>query len=311
MKKAQLITLILILITLGLRVYVEHKNPKPIEAVAGEKQEMPEQQNSPSSLRVHFLDIGQGDATLIDFPDGQQMLVDCAIDARILEALGRAMEFYDKTIDYLVVSHPDLDHYGGCQDVLDRFEIKQIIMTGYGKSENTTWKSFLAAAEAEHAERKYITERQIWNIASSTVDFLYPDHDVELDPKIPGIATKDESNNTSIILKLGYGKHTLLLTADMGVDLEQYLLQTYQDALNVDILKIGHHGSAGSTGDQFLHIVTPYDAINSSGVGNSYGHPSRRVLKRLERASTTLWRTDIQGDILLKMTEDGYAIREE
>ncbi len=307
MKKVQLIIFILILITLGLREYIDYRQPKPIEIVAGEKVEG-QLQTGP---RIHFLDIGQGDATLIDFPDGQQMLIDCAIDARILEALGRTMEFYDKTIDYLVISHPDLDHYGGCQDVLDRFEVKQIIMTGYGKAENTTWRSLLAKAEAENAERKYITEREIWNIASTTVDFLYPDHDVELNPNIPGIATKDESNNTSIIMKVSYGKNSVLLTADMGVDLEQYLLQTYKNELDVDILKVGHHGSAGSTGDSFLKVVTPRDAINSSGVGNSYGHPSRRVLKRLERTSSTIWRTDSMGDILLEFTGNDYYVREE
>lgn len=307
MKKAQIIIFFLLVITLCLRQYIEQQNPKPIIAVAGEKEVAQEH----SGLRIHFLDIGQGDATLIDFPDGQQMLVDCSKNATILEALGRTMEFYDKTIEYLVVTHPDLDHYGGCQDVLDRFAIKQIILTGYGKDANTTWRSFLAAADAENAQRKYIAEREIWTIASTTVDFLYPDHDVELDPKIPGIVTKDESNNTSIIMKLTYGKQSLLLTADMGVDLEQYLMETYTDVLDVDILKIGHHGSAGSTGDDFLKMVTPEVSVNSSGAGNSYGHPSLRVLRRLERASSTIWRTDLHGDILLELTEDGYDIREE
>lgn len=266
------------------------------------------QNSTTGTLHMAFLDIGQGDATFITFPNGEQMLVDCAIDARILEALGRVMPFYDTSLDYLLITHPDKDHYGGCQDVLERFDVANIIYTGAKKENNQSWDSFLTAKTAEGATYHQIEKEDVWHIASTTLHFLYPDHSVEKSTIIPGLQKDTGPNNASIVFILSYHGHTVLMTADTEKELEEYLLKVYSDQLDVDVLKVGHHGSPGSSIQEFVDAVTPLHAIISSGAENSYGHPSPRVVKRLERASSTIWRTDQKGDILVSITPDALYV---
>ncbi len=255
------------------------------------------------ALKITFLGIGQGDATLIKFPNQEQMLVDCAIDARVIEALGRNMKFHDKVIDYLLITHPDSDHYGGCVDVINRFEIGHIIYNGFEKPYNSFWLSFMESIESERkkgAKYSIIDKQEKWNISGVEIDFLYPDHDLAEDPLVPG-EKKTNSNNTSITLMISYGRNDLLITGDAEFELENYLVEKYQDQLDVEILKIGHHGSDTSSIKKFLEFTTPEISVISSGKENQYGHPSRRVLKRLQRFGSEIWRTDAQGDIIVEI----------
>ncbi len=258
-------------------------------------------------LQITFLDIGQGDATYVEFGNGEDMLIDCAIDARILEALGRVMSWKDRTLDYLVITHPDLDHYGGCEEVLSRFDVKHVVYNGLKKQDSNMWQSFDTAARRE-GEYVEITELTEWNIATTTVQFLYPDHEIARDPKIPGNAKDVGSNNTSIVMKMIHGNTSILLMADAEAPLETYLVETYGEDMDVDILKLGHHGSDSSSSENFLEYVTPKDSIASAGKDNTYGHPSRRVEKRLNRVSSTLWRTDKQGDIHAVIDDTKYVL---
>ncbi|HRH23494.1 MAG TPA: MBL fold metallo-hydrolase [Candidatus Magasanikbacteria bacterium] len=264
-------------------------------------------ENGQNNLEITFLDIGQGDATYITFANGEDMLVDCAIDGRILEALGRVMDWKDKEIDYLVVTHPDLDHYGGCEEVMNRFEIKHVVYNGLKKEDSKLWKSFDAAAHME-GEYMEITHPTDWIIASTTLTFSYPDHEIGVDSKIPGRKIDTGSNDTSIVMKVFHGNTSVLLMADAEDALEKYLIETYGQELDADILKLGHHGSDTSSGEDLLELVSPADAIVSAGIDNSYGHPSRRVLKRLSRVSSTVWRTDEQGDIIVVIGENDYSV---
>ena len=173
MKKTQIIIFIILILILGMLWSIKNNN---------KSLEINETENIRFSdyLKVTFLDIGQGDATFIEFTNGEQMLVDCAIDARILEALGRVMPYYDKTIDYLLITHPDLDHYGGCQEVLERFEIKNIIYNGLKKEHDQMWNEFWSAASREQVEVSEIVSADVWTISSTTLHFLYPDHSMAL-----------------------------------------------------------------------------------------------------------------------------------
>ncbi len=264
--------------------------------------------NADNPVRVVFLDIGQGDATFFEWPDKTQMLVDCAKDARILEALGRVMPFHDRTIDYLIVTHPDLDHYGGCIDVLKRFDVQHIIFDGYKKEHSAMLESFLDATSAEKAEYVVIDRPQVWNIGSTTIHFLYPDHRIETDPNIPGAKKNTGSNNASIVFTVSYGDMDLLMTGDAESELESYLLQIYGDELDVEVLKAGHHGSSGATSQSWVDTVTPDVTIFSAGKGNSYGHPSLRIIRRVERAGSAVWRTDEDGDISMRLYKDRFLI---
>ncbi len=258
-------------------------------------------------MTVAFLDIGQGDATFITFPNGQQMLVDCAIDARILEALGRVVPFHDFTIDYLVVTHPDLDHYGGCVDVMKRFDVAHTIFNGYQKETVDYFDVFQDTIQHEGAYHE-ITEEESLDIASTTVHFLYPDHSIRQDPRIPGSKTETESNNTSIVIKLSYGEQDVLLTGDTEEPLEKYLVEKHGESVHVEVLKVGHHGSDSSSSREFLQAVSPQHVTISVGAENRYGHPSNRVLKRLQRIGAHVWRTDQVGDIIAHITPNAVYV---
>ncbi|MFH1947365.1 MAG: MBL fold metallo-hydrolase [Candidatus Magasanikbacteria bacterium] len=291
MQKAIIIIFILLIIILGLLFYIKEDEVKSddnptLEAVEEKK------------LKITFLDIGQGDATFIEFTNGQQMLVDCAIDARVIEALGRVMEYWDHEIDYMLVTHPDLDHYGGCEEVLKRFDVKNIFYTGLKKEFDDTWNSWQQAIQAEGANYIEIESEEEWQIGSTTLHFLYPDHSIVVDRSIPEMTKETSDNNTSIVFELEYNDNEVLFMGDAEVELEKYLLDVYGDQMNTDLLKAGHHGSAGASSQEFVDKATPEYTIFSCGLDNVFGHPSPRVLKRLERASSTIWRTDWQGDII-------------
>lgn len=251
------------------------------------------------AFKVSFFDIGQGDATLIDFINGEQMLVDCGPDRKILSQLGQSLRFYDRTIDYLLVTHPDLDHYGGCVDVLRNYVVKKIILNGHAKPDSF-YQTFDQAVRAEGTEIKIMNSPEVWTIASSTLEFLSPDKDLPL--KIGA----DDSNNYSIIFRLTSVSSSFLFTADMEMPLEDALLAKYCvntstfdcPSLEARVLKVGHHGSDTSSGENFLKAVKAKEAVISVGARNKYGHPSLRVLRKLERANLSISRTDLSGSII-------------
>lgn len=263
---------------------------------------------STNTLHVSFLDIGQGDATFIRFPTGETMLVDCAKDKVVLPALGRVLPFWQREIDYLIVTHPDSDHYGGCIDVLDRYRVKEIILNGFTKQDNF-YKSFTEAVRLEQAKEHVVTTPFSWHIGGVEVAFLYPDHDMRENSGVPGNTGDTESNNTSIIMKVSYGFEDILLTGDAEKELEEYLVQRYGNLLDVEVLKAGHHGSPSSSIAPFVSTTSPLYGIFSAGRNNTFGHPSERVIRRFERVGSSIWRTDTQGDIRMKVFIDAIEVQ--
>jgi competence protein ComEC len=180
--------------------------------------------------------------------------------------------------------------------------VKHIITNGDGKAYDPLWRAFRSAAEAEGAERIVIDREQVWTIASSSVHFLFPDR------RAADIAGDAETNNKSIVFSLAYGSSAVLFTGDAEKELEAYLIGKYGDALKSDVLKVGHHGSPSSSDQPFVDMVSPQNAVISVGKENRYGHPSLRVVRRLERGGARVWRTDMQGDILAAMTAQAVRV---
>jgi competence protein ComEC len=294
MKKIFYYIFALLVIVLGLLTKIETGG----NVVVSREQDSLNSVVATTTVKITFLDVGQGDASLIEFPDKEKMLVDCAIDNRILEALGRTMSFYDRQIDYLLITHPDNDHYGGCIEVLKRFEVKNIVYSGLKKENDSQWREFWQTIQDEGAKYWEIDKEQTWDIASTTVHFIYPDHSISVDSNIPGIK-KTNDNDTSIVFKLTTGDKSALFMGVAETELEKYLVNKHGVQLYSDIVKVGHHGSGGASSEEFLAAVSPVDSIISCGKNNRYGHPSLRVLKKLERAGSKVWRTDEKGDILL------------
>lgn len=283
MRRVFLIVFISWLIILALLVYIHFKRV--------------------SKFQVIFFAIGQGDSALIKFVDGRKMLIDCGPDRKVLAKLGKYFPFYDRTIDFLLITHFDLDHYGGCLDVLSRYEVKNIITNGDKKPDDGYWQAWEQIRRRERANEVVIAQATTWQLAGATLEFLAPD-------KSHGLPASD-SNNESIVFRLTQATTTttILFTGDMEIDLENALLKKYCliismtakkcPALASNILKVGHHASESSSGVDFLRAVSPLRAIISVGK-NKFGHPSLRVLARFRRQGVQILRTDQMGDIIIR-----------
>jgi competence protein ComEC len=220
---------------------------------------------------VSFLDVGQGDAILIETPDGYEMLVDGGPNAAVLRELSKTRSFFDRTINVVVTTHPDLDHIGGLVDVLKRYKVKTILRTE-NENDKSAATAFEAAAQKEGAEEILADAGQVLTLgASTTIQIFSP----------AGDERQWESNTSSIVLRVVYGNTSFMLTGDAPQEIEDYLVETYGTQLDSDVLKLGHHGSKTSTSDGWLDTVTPQYAVVSAGIDNRYGHPHQDVMQRV------------------------------
>lgn len=243
-------------------------------------------------LHVWFLDIGQGDALFIETPDGKQMLIDGGpSSSRMLDKLGALLPPMDRSLDAIVLTHPDADHVSGLVSVLERYDVETIYTTGVGK-DSDVFAAFTRDAKQEGAELKHLHAGDVFSFGEAQFVVLWPDHvyhgEIDSDP-----------NDTSIVLRMDYGETSVLFTGDVSFGPEASFGYTAGD---VDVLKVGHHGSRSSTSSSLLDLILPEEAVISAGVGNRYGHPTAETLARLQAAGARIWRTDTQGDILLRST---------
>jgi competence protein ComEC len=281
--------------------------------------------SKPQFLEVDFFDVGQGDAIFIETPSRQQILIDGGPDSKILEKLGKEMPFYDRTIDLVILTHPERDHLMGLLEVLKKYKVENILWTGIVR-DTAEFKEWLKLIKKEKANI-FITragQRIIFSMSPDLVDryieIFYPFENLE------GQLFKD-SNNTSIVAKLNFGENSFLFTGDAYQSVEEELIIRENSCsnsckfatLDSDILKIAHHGSKTSSSEEFLKAVLPELAIISVGKNkdllpdcdnkerNYYGHPSCEVLERLKNFGINILRTDLDGDI--KIFSDGENLK--
>ncbi len=238
-------------------------------------------------LRVSFLDVGQGDAILIETPDGFEMLVDGGRDSSVLRELSNIRSYFDREIDVVVATHPDLDHIAGLVDVLARYTVGTIIMTE-NEGESGAAAAFALAVPEEGAEIILADAGQLFQLGASTsIQVFAP----------TGDESKLESNTASIVLRVIYGNTSFMLTGDAPMEIENYLVDTYGSQLDSDVLKLGHHGSKTSTSDAWLDTVTPQYAVVSAGIDNRYGHPHQDVMQRVFKRNIQTSHTGTDGTI--------------
>lgn len=244
-------------------------------------------------LAVTFLDIGQGDAILIEAPDGQVVLIDGGKpEGGIIRELSESLPWYEHTIDLMILTHPDDDHGGGLVEVTRRYDVRRVVYNGL-VHDTPSYVALLDEVRRQSLPVTIIDRPQRIDLGTGVyLDIVYP---------LASIAgtTSETPNDTSIVARLVYGETTFLLTGDLEAAGEAALLGSGQ-ALQSDVLKIGHHGSDSSTSEAFVAAVAPEHSVVSVGVDNDYGHPSRRVLHRLERAGAQVWRTDRQGRVEMR-----------
>ena len=242
-------------------------------------------------LHVAFLDVGQGDAIFITTPDGQQVLVDGGPSpSDLTSALGKEMPFWDRSIDLLVMTHPDADHISGLVEVLDRYEVNGWLDNGR-PDDDATYGECMARLEGAEIPRHTVRAGDSLDLGQGIVlEVLHPP--VEL---LSG--TEADANNNSLVLRLVWGEAEFLLTGDIETEAERVLLRSGHN-LAADVLKVAHHGSGGSSGSEFLEVVAPAYAVISVGEENRFGHPGEGVLERLAGlGEVTVLRTDTAGTI--------------
>jgi competence protein ComEC len=251
-------------------------------------------------LHVTFLDVGQGDAILITTPTGQQVLVDGGPSpSELTSALGKEMPFWDRSIDLLVMTHPDADHISGLVEVLDRYQIDGWLDNGH-PDDDATYGECMARIEEASIPRHTVRAGDSLDLGQGIVlEVLHP-------PPELMVGTDADSNNNSLVLRLTWGEAEFLLTGDIGTEAERLLLRSNQD-LSADLLKVAHHGSGGSSSEEFLTAVDPAYAVISVGEDNRFGHPDEGVLERLEALGDVMaLRTDTEGTI--EFTTDGEQV---
>lgn len=253
-------------------------------------------ENKSEKTKIIFLDIGQGDAMLIDTSRDTQILIDGGNGKDILNKLGEHLPFYDRKIELVIMTHPDKDHIGGLVEVLKYYEVEQVLETGI-KCEKAICEEWDRLIEEKNIPVKYAEFGQRIKTGNIEMVVLYPFENLK-DQEVKN------SNDTSIVLKLFLERGlqpdnmTILLTGDAGFPVEKDLISQNIN-LESQILKVSHHGSKYGTSNEFLQIVHPEKAIISVGK-NSYGHPAKELLNRLKNVSIEIFRTDKTGDWILE-----------
>lgn len=251
------------------------------------------------TFSVSFLDVGQGDAILIESPTGVQMLIDGGPGTSVLRELGKKLSFFDRSIDVVIETHPDQDHIAGLVDVFERYEVGVFIEPGI---ENDTPASrALAAAVAEEKGIKQILARRGMRLVLGGgvyADVLFPDRDV----------SQVETNTGSIVMRVVYGETEFMLTGDSPQAIERYLATMINHSdLESDILKAGHHGSKTSSNEEFVKAVNPNYVVYSRGCDNRYGHPAPETIALFQKLSIPA--LDTCEDDTVTFRSDGRNLR--
>ena len=245
-----------------------------------------------SEVRVHFIDVGQGDSMLIE-GNGQSVLIDAGENDQGDEVLGYLMAAGIEKIDLAVGTHPHSDHIGGMDTVLEGTKVGKLLLPDVPDSlvpTTRTYLDLLDAAESTETEMVYGYPGDSFSICGGKLSVLGPVKDC------------DNLNDESLVLRFDYGDSSFLFTGDQESDAEEDVLASGAD-VDVDVLKVGHHGSNTSSSESFLAAVSPEIAVIQCGEGNEYGHPHLETLERLEAQNVTVYRTDLSGSSVI--TADG------
>ena len=259
------------------------------------------QQKPIQTPKIIFLNIGQGDAAMIDAGNDMQILIDGGDGKNILEKLGEHMPFYDRKIELVIMTHPDKDHIGGLVEVLKYYKVEQILETGI-ECDKAICKEWDKLIKEKNIPVTYAHFGQRIKAGDINMAVLYPFENLK-DQEVKN------SNDASIVLKLVSERGLacsagrlqpesaeILLTGDAGFPVEKELLDKNIN-IEAKILKVSHHGSKYATSNEFLRTVKPEKAIVSVGK-NSYGHPAEELLNRLKNMSIEIFRTDEAGDVV-------------
>jgi competence protein ComEC len=228
------------------------------------------------TLRVAFLDVGQGDSILIESHVGNQILIDGGPNGKVLESLGKEIPFYDRTIDAVFATHPDKDHINGLVDILKKYKVNEYFDNG-ATAETATDKELKQEVADEKIKYELARSGELIDIGGGAyLAIISPSSE----------PAGSDTNRYSIVAKLIFGGTTFMLTGDAPTDIEDNLAMAYGAGLKSDVLKVAHHGSKNSLSEAFLSATAPEYSIISAGLNNSYGHPHKEVMDFLNEIKT-------------------------
>lgn len=268
--------------------------------------------NIERTMRIYFIDVGQGDSSLICTPTGKNILIDGGgsrtpekydVGEKVL--LPYLLDRRIKKLDYIIISHFDADHAQGIEAVIDKIKVKNIVVSRqasqsveYDKIIKMCKEKKIKIIDAKRGEKIVIDKYAYF-------DILHPG-DILLDDGKGGL------NANAIVAKLNYKMDnklfTVLFTGDIEYDAEQELVKEYGNKLKSDILKVAHHGSKTSSSQEFINLVKPEIALIGVGKDNTFGHPNDGVIEKLKKIKAKIYRTDLDGEIIIKMEAKKYGV---
>ena len=242
---------------------------------------------------IHFLNVGQGDAELITLDSRATILIDAGPpNGMVLDALSRVLPFGNRSIDLLFISHPESDHIGGAQSLLNTYRIGAVVYSGRdGTSE--LWKKTKKLIEEKDIQIISVGEGDRIKTGDSIINIISPDS---------SLLKRKETNESSLVLELLERGTQSLFVGDSGKTAEANIIKTINGT--IDILKVGHHGSKYSSLVPFLDFVKPTIAVIEVGK-NSYGHPTQETISRLSNIGADIFRTDQNGTVTIELLGGG------
>lgn len=254
----------------------------------------------PQKLRIFFIDVGQGDSTLIITPDKKTVLIDGggsdSFDVGEKVLLPYLLDRRILKIDYVLISHFDTDHCGGILTIMEKVKVKNIIIS----------------EQAEHSEnyerfKKLMIHKKIRLIEVKKGDKIKIGRYSEFKILFPTsrLLSENPLNNNSIVAQFNYNNFKMLFTGDIEKLAEQQILKAEKAEIRADILKVAHHGSKTSSIPEFIKAVKPKIALIGVGKNNTFGHPNQQTIKNLENIKCRIYRTDLQGEIIIKIDQKG------
>ena len=252
------------------------------------------------ALRVYFLDVGQGDAILLTYPTGERLLVDMGKDSQIFRELDKVIPWYNKTIEYVLLTHGDLDHVGAMLDVLDRYKVNKVFVSEFfGKIEIE--KEITNRLKKEGATIEIVKQGDQFTFGTAVQNSFKI-----INPASNCFIKYNNENDCSLVGLVTYGEHSLLLTGDISKPVEQEISKYISKPIT--ILKVAHHGSKYSTDEQFIQKIKPQHSIISVGE-NNYGHPASEVLSILQNASSSIWSTKEAATIVAASDGTSFEVK--